>query len=157
MTTGQSQFEPKPGQTDYTNVRRAPTVNCVVKFGDKILIVKRSSTMRFYPGKWNGISGFLEDGKSIEDKAREEVREETGITDGEIVSLRRGESFEFEEPMYDKQWIVNPVLVEVKTDRVKIDWEAQEYRWIHPKEVSQFDTVPNFDRVVGMFFDVSKL
>jgi len=138
-------------------VRRAPTVNCVVKHDDKILIVKRSSTMRFYPDKWNGISGFLEEGRSVEEQARKEVREETGITDGEIVSLRRGRSFEFEEPMYDKQWVVNPVLVEVKTSKVKTDWEAQDHRWITRGELGEFDIVPRFNQVVDAVLDLREM
>ena len=59
-------FNPKPGQTDYTNVRWAPAINCVVKHADKILIVKRSLDMKFYPGWWNGLGGFLDDDKSLE-------------------------------------------------------------------------------------------
>jgi len=52
------EFKPKPGQIDYTNIRVAPVINCVVQYQDKILIVRRNLKMKFYPGYWNGISGF---------------------------------------------------------------------------------------------------
>lgn len=43
-------FRPKPGQVDYTHVRWAPVINCVLKHGDKILVVRRSADLKFYPG-----------------------------------------------------------------------------------------------------------
>src|SRR3989338_5311349 len=95
-----SQFTPKPGQIDYTHIKRRPVINCVVKCGEKILIVKRSEKLNFYPGYWNGISGFLDDGKSVAEKAREEVREEAGIEEGDILSVSEGAVFEQEEPQY---------------------------------------------------------
>lgn len=33
-------FVPKPGQTDYSNIRYAPVINCVLKHGDMILLVQ---------------------------------------------------------------------------------------------------------------------
>ena len=35
-------FKPKPGQTDFTNIRWAPVINCVLKYENKILVVKRN-------------------------------------------------------------------------------------------------------------------
>ena len=61
-------FKTRPGQVDYTNIRWAPVINCVLKFGDKILLVQRSKDMKYYPGRWTGISGFLDDDKSLTEK-----------------------------------------------------------------------------------------
>src|SRR3989344_7265314 len=95
-------FEPKPGQVDYTNIRYAPVINCVLKYGVKILLVERSSEMRLYPGLWNGIAGFLDDDKSVEEKAAEEIREETGLSKENIVKITRGNIFEVDAPTYNK-------------------------------------------------------
>ncbi|MCG2693290.1 hypothetical protein L6279_04270 [Candidatus Parcubacteria bacterium] len=38
-------FIPKPGQIDYTRKKSAPVINCVVKYQDKVLILKRSKKM----------------------------------------------------------------------------------------------------------------
>ena len=143
------EFKPKPGQIDYTNVKRAPVINCVAKHGGKILIVQRNPTMKFYPGYWNGISGFLDDGRSIAEKAKDELWEEAGIEENDIIDIREGEVFEQEEPEYNKTWIVHPILAEVKTDRVKLDWEAGEYKWIDVVEAGKFNLLPGFDRVLG--------
>lgn len=112
-------FHPRPGQVDFTNVRWAPVVNCVVKYKQKILLVERSASLRLYPGYWNGISGFLDDQKNLEEKIYEELREELGIAKKHILSIRPGQVFDQEEPKYKKTWIVHPVLVTVDTDSVE--------------------------------------
>ena len=145
-------FKPKPGQVDYTNIRWAPVINCVVKHGDKILIVKRNSKMKFYPGWWNGLGGFLDDDQSIEEKVKEEIWEEIGIKESDIISIKLGEIFDFDDPELKKTWIIHPVLAEVKTDKVSIDWEAEDYRWIKPAELADFEITPSFKRIVESFF-----
>lgn len=145
-------FTPKPGQVDYSNARWAPVVNCVVKYGDKILIVERSKELNFYPGYWNGISGFLDDSRSLEEKVKDELQEELGVSGDKIVSIKLGEIFDQEEPEYKKTWIVHPVLVEVSTDEVKLDWEAENYKWVKAAEAKSLKLLPGFDRVIETFF-----
>lgn len=53
-------FVPKPGQIDYTNVKRAPVINCIVQYKDKILLLKRSSELNFYPKNMDCPSSFSE-------------------------------------------------------------------------------------------------
>ena len=125
-------------------------INCVVKFGDKILIVERSKDLNFYPGYWNGISGFLDD-RILEQKVKDELREELGINEDKVLSIRLGEIFHQEEPEYKKTWIVHPVLVEVNTNEVKLDWEAQNYKWIKTEEAKSFKLLPGFDKVIATF------
>lgn len=141
-------FTPRPGQTDYTNIRRAPVINCVVKYRDRILIVKRNSNMHFYPNYWNGISGFLDEEKPIEEKVKEELREELGLSEEHIISIQHGKPFEQEAPTYNKTWIVHPVLAEIDTDTIKLNWEAREYRWTKPEDAKKFDLLPGFDKVL---------
>lgn len=142
-------FKPKPGQVDYTHARWAPVINCVVKYRGKILIVQRSKELHFYPGYWNGISGFLDDRRTLEEKVRDELREEAGIPERAIRRIRLGKIFHQDAPKYGKIWIVHPVLVEVKADKVKLDWEAEEYRWVTEQEARQFNLLPGFDRVLA--------
>lgn len=66
-------FKPKPGQMDFIKARWTPVINCVVKYRDKFLVVQRSKSLNFYPGYWNGISGFLDDQRSLEQKVKDEV------------------------------------------------------------------------------------
>jgi 8-oxo-dGTP pyrophosphatase MutT (NUDIX family) len=121
----------------------------VVKYGSKILVVKRSPDLNFYPGYWNGISGFLDDQQSLKEKIYSELSEELGLTRSQIVKIKVGEIFDQDDPQYNKTWVVHPVLVEVKTDKVKLDWEASNYKWLTPLEVKKLKLLPNFIEVLN--------
>ena len=142
------EFVAKPGQIDYTHVRYAPTINCVVKFQEKILLVQRSDEMHLYPGLWNGISGYLDDDKNMEDKAKEELQEEAGISEEAIQLIRPGRPFNLDAPEYKKTWIVHPVLVEVDSDKIILNGESIAFQWVAPSEAHAFNLVPGFNRVI---------
>jgi len=146
------EFRPKPGQIDFTHIKRVPVVNCILRYQGKILIVERSSEMKFYPEYWNGISGFLDDGRSIEEKLRAELNEELGLREQDIIRVIQGKMFEYDDPRYNKTWIIYPVLVDVRTDAIRLDWEAREYRWVTLGEIPQYATLPGFDKVLEALF-----
>ncbi len=148
----QKKFKLRPGQTDFTRIRWAPVINCVLKHKNKILIVQRSRAMQLYPGYWNGISGFLDDNKSLKEKVYEEVAEEAGLDKKHIRSIRLGKIFDQDEPKYKKTWIVHPVLVTVDTDAVVLDWEAQNFKWLKPDDVKKLKLMPGFDAVLQALF-----
>ncbi len=141
-------FKPKAGQVDFSNVRWAPVLNCVVKYKGKILVVQRSKELIFYPSYWNGISGFLDDKRSLKQKIQDELREELKIKKENIISIKLGKIFDQDEPKYKKTWIVHPVLVEVLTDKVSLDWEAQNYKWLKISEVKKLKLLPGFEKVL---------
>ncbi len=141
-------FKPKDGQVDYTNVRYAPVINCILRCKDKILLVKRSEGMRLYPGYWNGISGFLDDNRTIEEKVKDELKEELRVSEDRIVSISHGGVYETEDKSVGKVWIVHPVLVDVSTNAVTLDWEAEKYIWIEPSQIETLKLLPGFDRVL---------
>lgn len=150
--TKQQKFIPKPGQVDFTDIRYCPVINCVVRHGRKILVVERSSGMRLYPNHWNGVSGFLDDKRSFDEKVQDEIGEELGLKKKDIRSIKMGKIFHQEAPKYKKTWIVHPVLVEVNTDQITLDWEAQQYRWLFPREARKLKLLPGFDQVLASFF-----
>lgn len=138
-------FKLKPGQVDYTNIRWAPVLNCVLRYKDKFLVVQRSKKSNFYPEYWNGISGFLDDNKSLEEKIYEELIEELGISKEKILNYKLAEIFNKDEPEYKKTWIIHPVLVEVSTDKVELDWEAENYKWLSIDEIKKLKLLPGFE------------
>lgn len=145
-------FIPKPGQTDFTNIRYAPVINALVVHGGKILLVKRSDVLKFYPGYWHCIAGFLDDSQSIEDKTREELREELGLAAGDIASIERGVPRIFEAPEYGKTYLTVPVLVHVKTDAFRLDWEASCAAWFAPAEAKKLNLIPGFIDILDQYF-----
>lgn len=141
-------FKPKPGQIVFSQARWAPVINCVLKYQGKILVVQRSKEMDFYPEHWNGIAGFLDDHRSLEQKVRDELKEELGISSRNILSIKLGKIFDQEAPKYKKTWIVHPVLVKVATDKVSLDWEAQNYQWLKINAVKKLKLLPGFEKVL---------
>jgi NADH pyrophosphatase NudC (nudix superfamily) len=147
-------FVPKPGQVDYTAIRYAPVVNTIVAHDSKVLLVQRSSDMRLYPGYWNGISGFLDDARSIEEKVAQEIAEELGILPNDIVSIERGSVLLQEAPEYHKTWFVVPVLARVTRADFTLDWEAVAAQWYTLAEIKELDVLPGFEMVIAQFLDV---
>jgi isopentenyldiphosphate isomerase len=141
-------FKPKPGQIDFTKARWAPVVNCILRYRGRILLVQRSQELNFYPGYWNGISGFLDDQKSLREKIQEELREELGLPKTAIRKITLGPIFDQEAPKYKKTWIVHPVLVDVRSDQIRLDWEARSFAWIKLSEVKNYKLLPGCNLVL---------
>ncbi|MEW6295084.1 MAG: NUDIX domain-containing protein [Candidatus Diapherotrites archaeon] len=108
----------------------------IVKFKDKILLLKRNKDRRFSPNKWQPVSGSIKEKETAEKAVLREVKEETGMK-GKIV--KAGKIFE----VTDKwgRWVVAPFLVSVNSNKAKIDREHVKYEWIKPKEINRFDCV----------------
>jgi 8-oxo-dGTP pyrophosphatase MutT (NUDIX family) len=147
-------FVRRPGQVDYTRIRYAPVLNAVVLCLGKVLLLQRSSGMRSYPNQWCGISGYLDDHRSVEDKARQEMLEEVGITADRILSTQRGTVLLQEAPAHGKSWLVVPVLVRVRDPGYRLDWESQAAGWFSMTEAMTLPLLPGFDAVIAQYRDV---
>lgn len=58
-----------------------PAIIVLVHDGDRALLGRQPT---WQPGRYSTIAGFVEPGESLEDAVRREVREETGVTTGDI-------------------------------------------------------------------------
>jgi 8-oxo-dGTP diphosphatase len=154
VMTAEPVFVPGPGQVDYTHIRYAPVLNAVVVCRGRVLLLQRSSGMRNYPNHWCGISGYLDDARCVEDKARQEMLEEAGITADRILSTRRGTVLLQEAPEYGKSWMVVPVLVQVRDTRYRLDWESQAAGWFSMIEALSLPLLPGFDAVITQYRDI---
>ncbi|EKE16422.1 MAG: NUDIX hydrolase [uncultured bacterium] len=134
------------GRIDYSNSDIAPVVTVLVKVDDEFLLLKRSDKVRAYQGKWNTIAGYLDEIKSVQDKALEEISEELGIVKDLVKNIKVAKYYEFNDEAIGKTWIINPVLVELKKKpKIKLDWEHTEYRWLKKENIKDFDIVSNLD------------
>lgn len=137
------------GRIDYSNSDKAPVLTCFVKYGDKILLLKRSDKVRAYRGMWNTVVGYLDEFKPLEEKVREELQEELGITPDMDKRIKLGEPYKFKDKNINKTWIIFPVLAELyKEPIIKLDWEHTEYQWIDPADLKKFDIVPNLEETL---------
>ena len=143
-------FTPREGQVDFHHIRWAPVMNIALMHGEEYLVVKRSETMNFYPGLWNGISGFIDDGQSLDEKVREELREELGLKEEAILSIELRGIFDQEAPELGKTWIVHAIKATVQHKEITLDWEASEHRWLTGEEYRTLELVPGFATVLDL-------
>ena len=130
-----------------SSLRSTPVVSCFLLRMDgeqaRLCIVRRSQRVGSYNARWAGISGFIEEGVSPEEQAYTEIREETGLQGTQVRFLRRGAVVEYSDENLRRRWQVHPFLVEVlEPEAIKLDWEAEEMRWIASAELANYETVP---------------
>lgn len=109
---------------------------------DEILLLRRSQQVGTYRGRWAGVSGYVE-GTDPLTQAYAEISEETGLAREDVQLLRTGEPLAVVDTEADRRWIVHPFLFEVSEPaRIRTDWEHTETRWIQPRDIFQYETVP---------------
>ncbi len=145
------------GRINYSKSKIAPVITVFVKYGDRILLLKRSDRVSTYRGKWNTVAGYLDEVKPIEEKVFEELKEEVGIDRDLVSSIRIGKVYEFYDDKIDRKWIITPVLVELKElPKIRLNEEHTEYRWIRFDEIENFDTVPNLSESLKRVLEISE-
>jgi 8-oxo-dGTP pyrophosphatase MutT (NUDIX family) len=110
---------------------------CVVAFDreGRALLQRRSDT-----NTWGFPGGSMELGDSLEDTARRELLEETGLraSNLEFVTMLSGEAFRFTYPNGDEIYNVAAIFVTREpTGEARHDHESLELRWFAPHEVPE--------------------
>ena len=114
----------------------------VVKFGERILILRRRDDSKFDPGKWECVSAFMKEHETAEETVFREVKEESGL---ECAIVRHGKLVEVKD-QYGR-WVIIPYLCEVKDDKVAIDpHEHEEFVWVYPKNVKEYKIVSDLPK-----------
>ena len=141
--------------TKPTNMR-ADVVTVILQHSGKILILKRSGKVRTMKFLWAGISGYMEKETPLK-RALNEIREETGLTKESVKLAVAGHTTEVVEPgKPGVTWIVHPFLFDANTFLISIDWEHEEYKWIEPKDIDKYMSVPGLKDVVNQLIQQSK-
>lgn len=132
------------GRIDVPAVVVKPVVSVFLRNRGRVLVVRRGERVGSFQGKWSAVSGYIEGREAPRRRALQEVREETGI---------RGARFRAEaEPLYTRlgttAFRVHPLLFDVPSRRVQLDWENVDYRWIRPADLADLETVPRLADVL---------
>jgi len=92
----------------------------------EILILQRANH-RDRPGKWNCVTGYIQDRESAEQAALRELKEETNL-DGNILNTTEPHWIEHD----NARWVIIPSLIKVyNTDDISVDKnESQAYKWV---------------------------
>ncbi|MFB6072867.1 MAG: NUDIX domain-containing protein [Halobacterium sp.] len=115
-------------------------VTAFLRHGPDVLLLERSDEVGSYPGQWGAVAGHAEG--DPDGMARQEVREETGLDDGDVTLVRRGDPFEVEDPEHGT-WVVHPYLFDAATRDVDANWETAAHEWVPATEIRRRDTVPD--------------
>ncbi len=133
----------KDGRINYRSSKIAPVVTVFVSYRGKILLLKRSSKVLNYKGKWNTVAGYIDEYVHVRDKMLAELGEELGLSLNNITLLKIGNTFVLDDRKIGKKFVTHPGMAFVrKKPKVKLDVEHTEYRWIYPQALKNFDTVP---------------
>lgn len=115
-------------------------VSCFIKKNGKILILKRSRKVGTYRGKWATVSGYIEDWERDDETAIKEIKEEIGVSEDDVEFIRKAKPVEVKDK--EGEWVIHPYLFRLKIDKIRIDWEHDEYKWIDPVNVKNYETAP---------------
>lgn len=130
-------------------MRSTKIVTSFIKNDDKVLLLKRSNTVKTMKGLWAGVSGIIENNEDPLRRAKIEIFEELGITEDKIKFLKSASEMKVVSPQYDNhEWEIFPFLFEVENPSIKLNWENSEYRWVTFDEIKNYDTVPSIDKVL---------
>ena len=127
-------------------------VTCFLEHKNMILILRRSQKVGTYKRAWAGVSGYIE--TDAMDQAYSEIREETGLFKNSIKLVKTGEPLEIIDTSLHRKWVVHPFLFHVSDPEIiRTDWEHTESKWIKPKDLSKYTTVPGLKRALDNVLD----
>ena len=130
-------------------MRSTRIVTSFIKYNDQILILKRSEKVRSMKGLWSGVSGIIENNENPIDRAKIEIFEEVGIKEKEIKLVKKLEKMKISSQQYkNHEWEIFPFLFETNNENVELNWENSEFKWITPKELKNYQTVPSLEKIL---------
>ncbi|MBN1189354.1 MAG: nicotinamide-nucleotide amidohydrolase family protein [Dehalococcoidales bacterium] len=122
-------------------------VTCILEADKKILIMRRSSGVSTYQGRWAAVSGYVEN--EPDTQALIEIREETALDERDIRLDCKGKPLEVRDEALKTIWIVQPYLFHVyHPEKIKLEREHVEAKWIDPGEVMRYQTVPKLKEAI---------
>jgi 8-oxo-dGTP pyrophosphatase MutT (NUDIX family) len=109
----------------------------------RLLLLKRSEKVRNYQGLWCTVSGSIDGNESASRCAIREIGEEIGVPESDLTCIHEGSEMIVEATERQIHWHVTPFIWSIAQDKVTIDWEHTEYKWIDPDDLNQYELVPD--------------
>ena len=126
-------------------------VTCFLECDGSILLLRRSRNVGSFKGKWAAVSGYIE--TTALEQAYTEIAEETGLQPDEVELVSAGRPVKAEGE--GSGWLVHPFLFGIEDrDRIRLDWEHSQMRWIKPEEIGGYDTVPMLKEALAEVYDI---
>ena len=135
-----------------TKLEHVKVIHCILSHKNKILLIQRNQSMRYYPGYWSGVCGVVDEHMQMQDKVFQKIEEETGLSKKEIKIIAQKKTIEYTEKIYGKKWKINPFLIEVNPKNLHFDWNCQEHAWVTLDEVLEYNLLPGLKEVLKVLF-----
>ncbi len=125
------------------------SITVFLRHAGRILLLRSSRRMGTYWGRWGGISGSL-GGADPLDRARQEIRRQTGLSDAQVELICRAPRMKVSTYDLGTMSIVHPFLFDVpapitlRVDRYKVDM-----KWVTPDELAEHHTVPRLGEALA--------
>ncbi len=130
-------------------MRSTRIVTSFIMYGKRILILKRSSSVRSMKGLWAGVSGIIERNEDPLKRAKIEIFEEVGIPEDRLALINSADQMTVSSPQYrNHEWRIFPFLFEARSPAIRLNWENSEFKWIGIDELDNYRTVPSLQRVL---------
>jgi len=102
----------------------------------RCLVLKRSMASKGNPGKWDFPGGKVDPGETLDEAARREVLEETGleITIGRVLGAAESES-----PTSRIAYLI--LEGHFVSGEVRLSEEHEEFAWVAPEDLHEYDLV----------------
>ena len=83
-----------------------------------------------------------------------EIKEETSLGREDLKLIKRGKPLPIKDEKLGIKWVVHPYLFHIKDrDKIRIDWEHKETRWIQPKDIDNYQTVPMLKETLARVYE----
>ena len=108
-------------------------VSAVIEKNHDLLFGRKKSDVGPYPNTWHLIGGGVDDGESLNDAIKREIKEETGITVKINRSLGFDEDYESNKHGEITHYVFLVFLAEYVSGEIKADDDIEKLEWI-PRE-----------------------
>jgi mutator protein MutT len=130
------------------NKKQQIGVLAILKNNDKYLFIKRHPKSKYEGGKWGFVGENIEFGEQPTDTLKRGVKEELGL---EIDNFKLFNVYSGVWEITDeiKQVILIAYIINVGNVDVRINSEAEAFRWLTLKEAKKLDLIKHNDKVLS--------
>jgi 8-oxo-dGTP diphosphatase len=123
------------------NTKTYQSAHVVIIHDENILVLRRSNTDDWMPSHYGLPGGKIETGENILDGLCRECKEETSldISPEHLVFLPKCSIENKHAFYYTKKY----------SGKVKLDFEHDDYKWVNPKNLSNYKIVPDLLSIVA--------
>lgn len=125
----------------------------VINEEGEILALRRSEDKRWYPKKWDIISGMFDGSESPDECFNREIFEEIGISI--FKEVEKKPPYVYEED--GKEWLVYPYRCKIGIDKIRLNSEYCEYKWMTLEEILNSEHAKPLRTELVVFYDIKKI